>query len=179
MSLKQWSLSVASSKFPIDNFTVKSGNMPAAPKQRKIAIVGSRSVGMASITSCWLWICPGFGANLMSVHLLLIHCTRQIFPHCSFRRASFCRKLLSDNRKHIQPNHQVQWTRFRNGNRRYSWSSTEIFVGTTIKKCSFCNRMNTVSWILNISLGSMGILLPTQWLLVNPLIWFGLFETRY
>lgn len=38
--------------------------MPAAPKQRKIAIVGSRSVGMAFITSCWLWICSGFGAKI-------------------------------------------------------------------------------------------------------------------
>ena len=53
---------------------------------------------------------------------------RQILPCGSVRRRTLCGKLLPNDREYVQPSNQVQWPRFRYGDRRYSWSGTHSSV---------------------------------------------------
>lgn len=104
--------------------------MPVSPKQRKIAIVGSRSVGMLKLLL--LLISGPWDQNLLE-HMLIVG--RQIFSHSSVRWTAFCRELLSYNRKHVQPNYQTQRPRFCNRDCWHSWSSKrDLFFCLNFRK---------------------------------------------
>lgn len=96
--------------------------MPSAPKQRKIAIVGSRSVGKKE----HLFHNP----NLCNCEELTLILDRKIFPHGSLCRAPLRGKLLPYNWEHIQPDYQAQWPGLRHWDRRHCgagrWTLCEI-----------------------------------------------------
>lgn len=98
--------------------------MPAPPKQRKIAIVGSRSVGSYTLASDIQHRTLRMETRARYIELQTDDKDRQEFPDSPIRRRPLRRILLPHDREHIQQSNTAQEPGLCDGDHRHGRPGT-------------------------------------------------------